>query len=588
VYCKRPSLAVLSFAGLLLAGCQQSKPVAEGITRTAVLRFENLSGGASEDWQGRALSELLQRRFGANQTPRALSPAPGISTERLAAINAGATRLIAGYFTASEGSLAVTAFVEDTVTQKLSGPFRATGSISAVAASLAKQLNALRPLSLNPDSPALKEYSQGRDTAGQEALHHYDLAFQADPEFGPAYLGALQTAAAGNDGPRAQAVLKLASAHSDKFAAEDRAYLQLESATLAHDAQGRAQALSALLATDPRDKEILKTLAEAEMSSHKAAEAASHYRQLAAASPADVNAQNLLAYSALFAGDEAGARTAALEYRRLSPQDPNAFDTQGDVEFGFGHFAEAEKFYLSSPDQAFQDYSPTWKAAHARYLAGDLPGANAIFEKHRALLALTSAPASVYRSAKWNYFTGHTDEATTAMAAFAAQSAQPEWRGVGFAQAAIWALVAKDSTHAAEWSDQALHPPQQATFAISALARFLAQPPTDSAGWEQRAATSFHGSNAPELSQLALGYALLMRKDFSAAVPVWKRIYESTNVNDMSTAYLYGWTLLETGHRTEAAPLLKLNPIPPPGLAPTFEAFYLPHLADWRKSSLRQ
>ncbi len=588
MYYKRPLLAIYLVTGLCFESCQRGKPFAGAPPVTAVLRFENLSGSAIEDWQGRALSELLQRRFGSNRVPHSFSPSPGISTERLAAIGAGATRIITGYFTSNGASLIVTAFAEDIGTQKLAGPIRATGSLSAVAASLANQLEGVRPATLNPDSPALPEYSKALDTTGQKALQHYDLAVQADPDFGPAYLGALQTAAT-VDTARVQPLLTLAAAHSAKFSPEDRAYLQLESATLARDAQGRVQALASLAATNPQDTDALRTLADAEMSSHKAADAARHYRQLTATAPTDPNLQNLLAYSALFAGDEPVARAAALEYQHLRPRDPNAFDTQGDVEFAFGHFVEAGKFYLASPDQNFQDFSPSWKAAQARFFAGDVSGANAIFEKHRALLASASAPAASYRAAHWNYLTGHAQQATSAMAELGrAQTDQPQWRAMAFTQAAIWALIAGDPAHAAQWSDLALHPAQQATFAQAALARFLAQPSADAATWQRRAESSFHGPDAAALSRLALGYALIMTKDFPAAAPVWKNIYDATNVNDMSTAYFYGWTLLETGHPTEAAPLLKLYPIPPPGIAPTFDALYITRLAEWRKSSLRQ
>ncbi len=589
MYCSRYLFAFVSCALLVTAGCQQRTKPAENNQRTAVLRFENLSGSPAEDWQGRALSELLIRRFGSNRLPRAISPSPGISTERLAAIAAGADRLIAGYFTYSGNTMTATAFAEDIATRKLTGPIRASGSVSAVAESLAKQLGGLKPPALNPDSAALKEYAQGRDTAGPAALEHYDRALQADADFGPAYLGALQTALGSGDVPRAQTLLASASAHSSSFSSEDKAYLQLQSATVARDASARVKALSELAGIDAQDAETLRTLADGEMSTHLAAEAARHYRQLIASAPQDANLQNLLAYASLFAGDEAGARAAAVEYKRLRPQDPNSFDTQGDIELATGHFAEAEKIYLASPEAAFQDFSPTWKAAHARLLAGDIAGATGLFEKHRALLAGSAlgAQASSFRAAQWQYETGNPDQATRAMAAFAA-SAEPAWRAVAYSQAAIWAAVAHDNRQAAQWSELALRSGQTQVFAFAAVARFLAQPPATPEGWTKRAEATFSGPNGPEIRRLAVGYALLLAKQMPEASAIWKQIYESTNVNDSGPAYLYAWTLLETGHAAEAAPLLKLYPIPPPGITPTFEALYLPHLPEWRKSSLRQ
>ncbi len=589
MYYNRNLFAFVSCALFISAGCRQPGKPAASTQRTAVLRFENLSGSPSEDWQGRALSELLVRRFGANRLPRALSPSPGISTERLAAIAAGASRLIAGYFTSSSGTITATAFAEDIATRKLTGPVRATGSVSAVAESLAKQLDGLKPPGLNADSAALKEYSVARDTPGTAALQHYDLALQADPNFGPAYLGALQTALASSDGPRAQELLTAASAHISGFSGEDKAYLQLQSATLTRDADGRLKALTELAGMDDHDLETLRTLAESEMATRKPAEAARHYRQLIASTPLDPNLQNLLAYATLFAGDEAGARAAAAEYKRLRPEDPNSFDTQGDIELASGHFAEAEKIYLASPDPVFQDYSPAWKAAHARLLSGDVAGATAIFEKHRALLtgSALGAQAAPYRAAVWQYETGQTDRATRAMVTFAA-SAEPGWRAVAYSQASIWAAVAHDNQQAAQWSELALRSGQSRIVAYAAVARFLAQPPATPDEWQRRAEATFSGPNGADIRRLAVGYALLLAKQMPEAAAIWKQIYETTNVNDSGPAYLYGWTLLETGHPAEAAPLLKLFPIPPPGITPTFEALYLPHLAEWRKSSLRQ
>ena len=589
MYYNRNLIAFVPFAFFLLAGCQQRNKTADTAQRTAVLRFENLSGSPSEDWQGRALSELLMRRFGGNRLPRAISPSPGISTERLAAIAAGADRLIVGYFTYTAGTMTATAFAEDVATRKLTGPIRATGSVVVVAESLAKQLGGLKPPALDANSAALKEYSLARDTPGPAALQHYDLALQADANFGPAYLGALQTALGSSDVPRAEALLASASAHSSGFSNEDRAYLQLQSATLARDASARLKALSELAGIDGQDVETLRTLADSEMSTRQPAEAARHYRQLIANTPLDPNLQNLLAYASLFAGDEAGARAAAAEYKQLRPQDPNSFDTQGDIELATGHFAEAEKIYLASPDGAFQDFSPTWKAAHARLLSGDVAGATGIFEKHKALLAGSAlgAAAVSYRAALWQYETGQTDRATRAMAAFAT-SAAPAWRAVAYSQAAIWAVVAHDNQQAVQWSELALRSGQTQVVAYAAVARFLAQPPTTPDGWTKRAEATFSGPNGAEVRRLAVGYALLLAKQMPEASAIWKQIFETTNVNDSGPAYLYGWTLLETGHAAQAAPLLKLYPIPPPGITPTFEALYLAHRAEWRERTLRQ
>ena len=542
MYCKRASLTIL-----LLTGCRQ---VSIQPQRTAVLRFENL-GGADADWQGRALSELLKRRFAAERMPRAATPAPGISAERLADITAGANRLIAGYYTASNGTLDVTAYAEDAVTQKLSDPVHVTGSLRSVTDAIAQRFGGAAGVALNADSPALQEYSLGSDTAGPGATPHYELAIQADPKFAPAYLGLVQS-----DPAHAKETVAAAMTHAEAFGKEDRAYLQLESAALAHDNRGRVEALAAVASLNANDPGALRALSDAEMSTRKPSDAAQHYRQGIALAPLDPNLRNLLAYAAMNAGDEAGARAAAAEYKRLAPQDPNTLDTAGDIELAFGHFAEAEKDYAATP----------WKAARARLMAGD---------------TRPKGVASGYRAAEWIYLSGHRTEGTAAMAAFAGSASQPELRSAAYAQAALWAALAHDDAHATQWSNLALQPIQRSTALVAALARFLAQPTAN-------ADTMFGGANAVEVRRLAIGLRLLQARKFAEAVPVWKEIYENTNATDALPAYLYGWALLETGHKAEAAPLFRLNPIPSENVVPTLEAFYYPELFEWRKASLRQ
>ena len=578
----------VALAALVLSGCKQSVPGNTRIERVAVLRFENLSGNLAEDWQGRALSEQLGRRFAGAGFPKVASAVPGVSSERLSALTAGATRLITGYYTGAGNTLNVTAFSEDAQTQLLTGPIRAAGSLTTVVQTIAQQLNATAVTAGPKTATALKEYALASDSAGFLALAHYDLSLQSDPTFAPAYLGLVRAAKEVKDVPRAQLALSEAMNHAGSFNAEDRAALQLESANLSQNPQARVEALRAVLAIDAQNVQVLQELANAEMSARQPGPAAKHYRQLAARVPGDSNVRNLLTYASLYAGDESGARAAAVEYKRLLPQDPNGFDTEGDVALAFGHFAEAEKAYLSSPEPRFQNYSPSWKAARARLMSGDTAGATALFEKHRALLAALNPSAAAYRGAEWFSLTGHPAEAMDAMSRFAAQAVSLEWKSAGYTQAAIWALLAHDNARALKWSDLALHPAINTTFVTAAIARFLAQPPASPAEWKARAELNFKGASAAGVRNLALGYALLLSKASPQAAVVWKHIYETTAVSDAAPPYLYGWALLETGHGADAAPLLRLNPIPASVIAPSFEALYIPALFEWRKSSLRQ
>ncbi len=566
MYC-RTALCFL----LLLAGCKEAKKTTR--PRVAVLRFENL-GDPDSDWIGRALSELLKRRFRADDMPRARAVAPGISSERLLAIHSGANRLITGYYTNLNGALRVTVGTEDTATGKQSDPVTVNGSLGSVVAEVAKRFGAPEDSSsLNATSPALRDYANASDTSGSAAAVSYEVAIEKDPKFGPAYLGLLRT-----DPRDAEQTMAKASAQAATFSKEDRAYLRLEGANFHRDPKERAAALSELAALDGNSVQALRTLADLEMSARNPAEAAKHYREAIAITPNDANLRNLLTYAALYTGNESEARTAAADYKRLAPNDPNTLDTQGDVELAFGHFAEAERDYAATP----------WKAANARLQSGDLAGASAIMARHIEDLRKGANPTAGYREAEMLYLTGRQSDGITAMARFADSATQPELKSVAYTQATIWAVIAHSNAQAARLGDQALRLKGQNTFLIAAVARFLAQPPASTAEWQQRASTTFGGNGAATVRHLAVGLALLLAGRFTDAVPDLEQVYRLTPASDSTPMYLYGWALLETGRKAEAAQLLRLNPIPNAGIAPSFEALYTPHVTEWRKASLRQ
>jgi hypothetical protein len=79
---------------------------------------------------------------------------------------------------------------------------------------------------------------------------------------------------------------------------------------------------------------------------------------------------------------------------------------------------------------------------------------------------------------------------------------------------------------------------------------------------------------------LALAYALLVAKEFQPASQALKQIYESAGQADAQGALpvLLAWTYLETGRDKEAAPLLRLNPIPAAAGTDPLLSFYFPRI----------
>ncbi len=77
--------------------------------RYAILRFENLSGDRSLDWTGRAAAETLSVSLAVSLNGALDGPV----LKRQEALQAGATRLIAGYVERSGGEVRITATEAD-------------------------------------------------------------------------------------------------------------------------------------------------------------------------------------------------------------------------------------------------------------------------------------------------------------------------------------------------------------------------------------------------------------------------------------------------------------------------------------------
>ena len=154
------SRGFIALAALLLSACARQSP-APRIERIAILRFENLGPAVSDDWMGRAFSEVITEELAgapgiyaipSNQMhgldrvlgPRPIS-VPGISAERSLALASGATRLGYGEYSVREGRLSARLTIEDLRTGKMTNLVSAgpsghpAGDVFAVASELARR-----------------------------------------------------------------------------------------------------------------------------------------------------------------------------------------------------------------------------------------------------------------------------------------------------------------------------------------------------------------------------------------------------------------------------------------------------------------
>jgi Tfp pilus assembly protein PilF/TolB-like protein len=604
----RGALVLALFTTLILSNCQQ-KPA--GTRRLAILRFENLTGDDSLNWMGRAVSEIMDAELAGSRAvsvidfrqlhasdhtlgPRPIA-APGISTERTAALLLGANRILYGHLSRVGTNLRLAAELFDGSRGKIERVLSATGpesdGVIRLADSLAKQLAAPARTFGTPRDQALRAYCMGLESSDPHAaLAEFSRAVAADPNFGQAYVAWAQLAAGLNDRTEAERVLALVSARGSAIQELERARIAALAAELRGDQAGTRRALEIVAQLDPGDVGLFRRLAQAHLNARRYNEAAQSIKNALEVEPENPELWNDLGYAEMFAGDLTAAVMALDEYRRIRPGDPNALDSLGDVNFYFGQFAEAEKYYRQAfeMDNTFNGGSALMKAAHARLRTGDISRADALFNQYLEARRKDNDLLTELRRAEWEFVTGRRKQAVERLEAFA-RSLPPELApGLApqvYAQLAVWELELSDRTRAREFAQRAQGPRGSA---MAAVARFLCQAPAPPAAWRQRAVELLPRPEDERTRNLMLGYALLLQNEFSAAVPVLSDAYQHSAAEPREILpVLVAWAQIETGHIDDAARFVQRNPIsnPTPDL---FASLAFPRLLRLRAAVLEK
>jgi tetratricopeptide (TPR) repeat protein len=258
-----------------------------------------------------------------------------------------------------------------------------------------------------------------------------------------------------------------------------------------------------------------------------------------------------------------GARSALLEYGKRTPDNPNGFDSLGEVHYLLGHFSGAEKYFLEAArmDPSFLGGAPGWKAAHARLMTGDISGADAIVKSYFDVLRKQKDPLLDYRRALWEYETGRRSRAFELTPK---GPAAPLMR----VQRAIWLLEQGEGAKAREEVEKAISDPSNPqSQSLAMIALFLTQPPASAAEWKSRAAKAFAAAGEDPVQRLATAYALVLGSHFEEAVPLLKASLSSVSPPANGTLqFLLGWALVESGKVVDAAPYLATYPVPQPGV----------------------
>ena len=139
------------------------------------------------------------------------------------------------------------------------------------------------------------------------------------------------------------------------------------------------------------------------------------------------------------------ARKAFEQYGREPGQGVNALDSLGEAFFINGKFNEAEQrsWKHTRKIPTFLNGPTLWKAAHARWLKGDLKGADGLMDKYWESRVKARDRLVAWRRANWLYATGRREEAVMLL-----MHTPPEAGDVARRQIAAWndpAAVPTDS-----------------------------------------------------------------------------------------------------------------------------------------------
>jgi len=613
VYCRTGLLACPLGIALLLsaAGCARSNTKPE-LQHFAILRFENLSADSNEDWMGRALSEVLSaelsgapglavistaqlRAFDRTLGVRPIS-APGISTERTDALAAGADRLGYGDYSVRGGRLSVSLSIEDAHTGRMVKTVSvsaAANDVLGAATDLARQISVRTAPYPTHNSDCLEAYAEALESRNlPDTAANLGRAIAADPDFGPPYRMLAELDAQRGDKAAAMTVLNQAMARGDAIAPIERARIAVVDADLQADAAAKQAALTELAKLEPGNSNAWQTLAVLAMSRHSYKQAEDAYRRALEIAPENASLLNELGYSAAYAGDFEAGFAALHRYQQLRPNDANAIDSLGDLNFLAGHLREAEELYLQA-NKKDPNFLPTgpggdlFKAAMARAMTGDIAPADDLDRQFAEVRAAGHDPNAPFRPLQWLWLTGRRTQAYKELQSLARASeagSQPLVASHAYAELAIWSLISGERATAAEMAQKAaaLATPPAATPAL--IARFLSQPSAPAEEWRSRADRFAADPAQGAVKDQMLAYALLLDGKVKAAAEPLQRLYNASGiaVNEEGLPVLLAWTLLESGDAAAAAPLLKLNPVPPGAGVSTFMPLYFPRVFELR------
>jgi len=547
----RPVFALAGALLLFLPTCGPAPAAKKHPKRVAVLPFENLSGDASLDWAGRGIQIALagQLRNAADVRGFESGTASGAEAAR-------AELILSGYLARNASGANLHWVVEDASSHKAiqsgqAGPVTEANLLERIQAVTHAVSASAQP---SPKTvAALKAFSQGQ----------FEEAVAADSGYGDAWLAWASRLA--SQGKNAEALAVIERARNANLGKLDLARLKAVEGQIKKDRRLLRDAAveAAELAGDAAS---LSQAGQAANATRDFARAESLFRRALEQEPGDEAALNSLAYAQAYQSKFDEALKTIAVYRRVSKDSPNSIDSEGEIQFMSGRFAEAAKTFEQVHQKArdFLQGATLRKAAAAHLYASQLADAQRAAGEYLKEREAARDPVVELNRAIWEYRSARPGDAFSRLAALT--RGEPKALGaVAAVELALLRIEEGDFQGARKLALQARQlglTGQPA--ALAALCLVIAENDGPAESVSRNAARAFEAPALEGLRQSATGLTLAYRKRFAEAVPFLKAAYERADpANDMFERESYAWVLVETGRFAEAKPLLATWSPPP-------------------------
>ncbi len=366
-----------------------------GAQSIAVLPFTNNTGVDSLDWLGPGLANMLttglvqldaQTVVGAQRLLDLLRQAGHEETERIPedlalniAAGSGAHLLAYSSFVKLGDDFRLDVQLIDSGNGTVVGAEHARGAnlfilVDSVSARLSTRVlgRTVMPTELTPVTQlttgslsAYREYQVGRVAEGRflypTALEHFERAVELDSTFALAWLRLGWRAVVAGDLQGATTYLQRAEKYSAAASQKDHLWIQAGLAQAARRTGEAVGYLEELVAKYPDDKEAQAALGIRYRWLGRDADDIRMQEQVLRLDPYNIPALNELANQVALAGDEARADSLSLRYIELEPNQPNPYDTRGEILETFGRYEEARAMFREAVS-----LDPTWWYSMAR------------------------------------------------------------------------------------------------------------------------------------------------------------------------------------------------------------------------------